>query len=119
MLKYLSEGNLAITFPLTDEQKSFFDDLNLLTYKKFVYAANVTEDMMDIGEERLREILGLPDDKNITVVAICAKLEAEMVEMSPEERKAFLDEMGLITTGLDNLIKKSYEALNLQYYFTS
>jgi ribosome-binding ATPase len=119
MLKYLSEGNLAITFSLTDEQKSFFDDLNLLTYKKFVYAANVTEDMMDIGESRLKEILGLPDDKNITVVAICAKLEAEMVEMSSEERKAFLDEMGLITTGLDNLIKKSYDALNLQYYFTS
>jgi ribosome-binding ATPase len=93
--------------------------MNLLTYKKFVYAANVTEDMMDIGQERLKEILGLPNDSNITVVAICAKLEAEMVEMSLEERSAFLEEMGLMTTGLDNLIKASYDALGLQYYFTS
>lgn len=121
MLQHLSEGNLAISLPLTDEQRQYFSDLNLLTYKKFVYAANVTEDMMDIGEERLREILGLPTwgGSNITIVPICAKLEAEMVEMTPQERTTFLEEMGLITTGLDNLIKKSYEALNLQYYFTS
>lgn len=39
--------------------------------------------------------------------------------MQEDERKAFLDEMGLISTGLDNLIKKSYDALGLQYYFTT
>jgi ribosome-binding ATPase YchF (GTP1/OBG family) len=52
-------------------------------------------------------------------VPICAKLEADMIDLTQEERKSFLEEMGLITTGLDNLIKASYDALGLQYYFTS
>jgi len=85
-------------------------DLHLLTYKKFVYAANVNEDMMDMHEDNLRQLLGI-DSQEIRVVPICAKLEADMIDLSPEERKSFLEEMGLITTGLDNLIKASYDAL--------
>ena len=53
------------------------------------------------------------------VVPICAKLESDMIEMSAEERKEFLEDMWLITTWLDNLIKASYDALWLQYYFTA
>ena len=53
------------------------------------------------------------------MVPISAKLEEDMVEMSLEERKEFLDEMWLFTTWLDNLIKSSYDALWLQYYFTA
>ena len=115
VLKDLNEGKLAIDMVSEDEQE-YFDDLHLLTNKKFVYAANVSEDMMDISEEKLREILGI---KNSKVVPICAKLEADMIEMSFEERELFLTEMGLISTGLDNLIKASYDSLDLQYYFTA
>ncbi len=115
VLKDLNEWKLAIDL-ITDDEQEYFNDLHLLTNKKFVYAANVSEDMMDTSEEELKNILWV---KNAKVVPVCAKLEADMVEMSNEEREQFLTEMWLITTGLDNLIKASYDSLWLQYYFTA
>jgi ribosome-binding ATPase YchF (GTP1/OBG family) len=73
--------------------------------------------MMDISADELREKLWL--DEKQTVIPVCAKLEADMVEMSEEERKEFLTEMWLKTTWLDDLIKASYDALGLMYYFTA
>jgi len=93
-------------------------DSHLLTNKKFVYACNVSEDMMDASQDELKAIIGV-SDSNTQVVPVCAKLEEDMIEMSPEEKKEFLDDMGLISTGLDNVIKASYDALGLQYYFTA
>jgi ribosome-binding ATPase YchF (GTP1/OBG family) len=61
-------------------------DCQLLTYKQFVYAANVDESMMNATQDDLRKILEITD-KNIPVVPICARLEAEMLDMSSEERK--------------------------------
>nr|MDD3719992.1 redox-regulated ATPase YchF [Candidatus Gracilibacteria bacterium] len=118
MLEWLNKGNLAISLELTEEKREYLKDLHLLTNKQFVYVANVNEDMMDTPESELRNILGITD-KNIPICPICAKLEADMIDMSNIERKAFLEEMGLITTGIDNLIKTAYDALGLQYYFTS
>lgn len=118
MFEWLNKWNLAISLELTEEQREHLKDMHLLTNKQFVYVANVNEDMMDIQEEKLREILWITD-KNIPICPICAKLEADMIDMSSEERKAFLEEMGLITTWIDNLIKTAYNALGLQYYFTS
>jgi ribosome-binding ATPase YchF (GTP1/OBG family) len=66
--------------------------IQLLTYKQFVYAVNVDESMMDAPEAKLREVIGV-SDLAIPVVPICAKLEAEMLGMANDERKAFLDEM--------------------------
>lgn len=116
-LKKLNEWTLAIDAISEDEQE-FYEDLHLLTNKKFVYAANVAEDMMEAWEDELKEILGL-SGKNVKVVPICAKLEADMVGMSDTERNEFLTEMWLTTTWLDNLIKASYDSLGLQYYFTA
>lgn len=118
LLKYISEWNLAITFELTDEEKEYLKDLHLLTNKQFVYVANVSEDMMDTPTDELRKMLWI-NDSNIQVCPISAKLEADMIDMTKEERIAFLEEMGLISTGIDNLIKTAYDALGLQYYFTS
>jgi len=115
ILGKMNEGMLAID-AIPAEEQEYYVDLYLLTNKKFVYAVNVSEDMMDASADTLREILGIP---NATVVPICAKLEADMIDMTAEEREAFLSEMGLITTGLDSLIKTSYDALGLQYYFTA
>lgn len=118
MLEWLNKWNLAISMDLNDEQKEYLKDMHLLTNKQFVYVANVNEDMMDSWDEKLRSILWITD-KNIPICPICAKLEADMIDMSNEERKAFLEEMWLITTWIDNLIKTAYDALGLQYYFTS
>ena len=118
VLEELERGVLVTDMWLSEEEKDSIYDIHLLTNKKFVYACNVSEDMMDTPEEELKAIIWVTNN-NTRVVAISAKLEEDMVEMSITERKEFLDEMGLMTTGLDNLIKASYDALWLQYYFTA
>lgn len=118
VLNELNNWKLVNDLWLSDEEQEYFKDLHLLTNKKFVYAANVNEEMMDTQETELKEILWITNPET-RVVAICAKLEADMVEMDLEERKSFLEEMWLITTWLDNLIKASYDSLWLEYYFTA
>ncbi|MDD3793976.1 MAG: redox-regulated ATPase YchF [Candidatus Gracilibacteria bacterium] len=118
VLESLNSGTLVTNMGLNEEELKAIKDLHLLTNKEFVYACNVSEDMMDTTEEELKRILGLENTKN-RVVPICAKLESDMIEMSSEEKTEFLTEMGLKTTGLDDLIKTSYEALGLMYYFTA
>ena len=114
----LEQGVIVNDMWLSEEELEDIKDLHLLTNKKFVYACNVSEDMMDTSEEELKQLIGIssPDTR---VVPVCAKLEADMVEMTAEEKHEFLSEMGLISTGLDNLIKASYDALGLEYYFTA
>jgi GTP-binding protein YchF len=115
--KLLEEEKLVSNMWLTEDELEHIKDLHLLTNKKFVYACNVSEDMMDASEEELRKIIWVWEDTK--VVPICAKLEADMIEMSDEERKEFLTDMWLKTTWLDDLIKASYDALGLMYYFTA
>ncbi|PIE85214.1 redox-regulated ATPase YchF [Candidatus Gracilibacteria bacterium] len=117
VLEKLNKGILVSSMNLSEEENLHLFDSHLLTNKEFVYACNVSEDMMETSEEELKKIIGVTG--NNRVVAICAKLEADMLEMDTNERKEFLDEMGLITTGLDNLIKASYDSLGLEYYFTA
>jgi GTP-binding protein YchF len=118
--KILSELNawkLVSNMWLSEDELESIFDIHLLTNKKFVYACNVSEDMMDTSESELQKILWV--DENQKVIAICAKLESDMVEMTLEEKNEFLEEMELKTTGLDDLIKASYDALGLMYYFTA
>ena len=117
-LEWLEAGNLVSIMPWTDDEKLHLRDSHLLTNKKFVYACNVSEDMMDASHDELQKLIWITDN-NTQIVPICAKLEEDMIEMSFEEKNEFLSDMGLITTGLDNLIKASYDALGLQYYFTA
>ncbi len=120
-LEWLESWQLISSMDFTDEQREHLRDLHLLTNKQFIYACNVSEDMMNASEDELKTILGFSqtDAKNTRVVPISAKLEEDMIEMTPEEKKEFLEDMWLISTGLDNLIKASYDALGLQYYFTA
>lgn len=113
----LNKGILVTDIDLTEEEYEAIKDLHLLTNKTFVYACNVSEDMMDSSEEELRKIIWVNWKQK--VVAICAKLEADMIEMTKEEKVEFLNEMWLKTTWLDDLIKASYDALWLMYYFTA
>ena len=113
----LEQEKLVSNMDLTEDELEHISDLHLLTNKQFVYACNVSEDMMDTKEEELKKIIWVWEREK--VVPICAKLEADMIEMSEEERLEFLNDMWLKTTGLDDLIKASYDALGLMYYFTA
>ncbi len=117
ILEELNAWKLVSNMWLSEDTLESIYDLHLLTNKKFVYACNVSEDMMDTPETELQKLIWV--DENQTVIAICAKLESDMVEMTLEEKNEFLKEMELKTTGLDDLIKASYDALWLMYYFTA
>ena len=117
-LELLEAWELVSSWTWDEDEREHLRDSHLLTNKKFVYACNVSEEMMSESEDSLKTMLGItnPDTR---VVPISAKLEEDMLEMSQDEKKEFLSEMWLATTWLDNLIKASYDALWLEYYFTA
>ncbi|MCD5380438.1 redox-regulated ATPase YchF [Candidatus Gracilibacteria bacterium] len=114
----LNKGLLVNDMDLSDDEKEVLEDMHLLTNKKFVYACNVDEDMMDASEDSLKELLSITNPET-RVVPISAKLEEDMLDMNLEEKAEFMADMGLKSTGLDDLIKASYDALGLEYYFTA
>lgn len=113
----LGQGKLAIQVELADDEKPLVKDLHLLTMKPFIYAANLHESDLKMDEKTLREKIGMTDAR-IPVVPICAKIEMEMMEFSPEDRAMFLADMGLEKNPVDELIKTCFDTLWLQYYFT-
>lgn len=114
----LLTGNLACTISLTAEEKELMKPYHLLTMKPFIYAANVSEsELTTISIEEIRTHLGL--DSTLAVLPISAKLEEELLDLSQEEKKEFLQELGINDTGLDALIALAFETLGLMYYFTA
>lgn len=114
----LAEGKKVIDLQLTDEEKKISHDMHFLTAKPLLYIANVHEDELGtIDVAQLKERLGL--ETNSRVIPICAKLEEDLGQLTAEESKMFLEELGLSDTGLNALIQAAYETLGLQTYFTA
>lgn len=111
VMKVLEEGHLASDANLDDEEKSLIKDLSLLTLKPILYVANVNEDELDKKIE-----LPTGDDP---IVNISAKIESELAELSDEESKEYMKELGISEAGLDKLIVESYKLLDLITFFTS
>jgi len=86
-------------------------DLCLLTMKPMLYVINSDEAITSLSPLLLKE--------RTKQIEVCAKLEAELAELSESEAKEYLDSLGIKETGLDKLIKAGYELLNLVTYFTS
>lgn len=118
LMNHLEEGKIASLMDMTDEEKNAIADLNLLTAKPFIYAVNVAEDALSTPESELRAMIGVTDTK-IPVLPISAKIEMDMMELDEEEKKFFLDELGIKWNPMDTIIKTCYDLLGLQYYFTA
>lgn len=110
VLEGLNEGHRALTLGLSEEEMAAIKELCLLTCKPMLYIANVDEDQL--GAE-------LPEIDGQTPVPICAKTEADLSELDPEDAKMFMEELGLSESGLARLIREAYKLLGLQSYFTS
>ena len=120
--KFLSDEKPARLFECSDEEKPFMDNLFLLTAKPVIYAANISE--MDMGkpEDEIPNVVKVKEyakAEGSEVLVICAKTEEELSQMEPEESAMFLEELGLKESGLNRLIKKSYELLGLISYLTA
>ncbi|MGC2458412.1 MAG: redox-regulated ATPase YchF [Gallionellaceae bacterium] len=115
---HLNEGRTARSLALSDEEKELIKPLCLLTIKPAMYVGNVLEDGFDNNRylDRLREYAA---KEHAPVVALCAKIEAELADLDDADRKEFLADLGLEEPGLNRLIRAGYELLGLQTYFTA
>lgn len=95
--------------------------LHLLTTKEMLYVANVSEDdIMDPSEnEYVKIVKEFAAKENSQVIVVCAKIESEIAELDDEEKKVFLEELGIEESGLDQLIRAAYDLLGLATYFTA
>jgi ribosome-binding ATPase len=114
----LNEGKPVRTLEFSQEEQVLLKPLCLITAKRAMFVGNVSEDGFENNPflERLKEYAAT---QNAPVVAICAKMEADMADMSDEDRALFLSEMGQDEPGLNRLIRAAFKLLGLQTYFTA
>ncbi|NCB41207.1 MAG: redox-regulated ATPase YchF [Clostridia bacterium] len=117
----LGEGKSARTMDLTQEEEEIVRDLNLLSFKPIIYAANVAEDeVCDASSNPLvRAVEEFAASEGSETVVISAKVEAEIAELEDEEKQMFLEELGIKHSGLEQLIKASYKLLDLISFLTA
>lgn len=120
--EHLENGKLAITF-LTDgeDEERWMAEYNLLTRKPVIFAANVAEDEVadDTDNEYVKAVEEYAKEYESGVFKVCAQIEQEISELEDDEKKLFLEDLGLAESGLDKLIRASYELLGLISYLTS
>lgn len=123
LMAHLEAGNMAKTFALQDEdEKALLESYHLLTAKPVIYAANVKEDdLADDGasNEHVAKVRQFAAQEKSEVFVICAQIEQEIAELDDEEKKMFLEELGLSESGLEKLIQASYRILGLISYLTA
>lgn len=118
----LEEGKPARIVELTKEERAVARSFFLLTAKPTIYAANVDEaTLADDGAENahVRAVREIAAGEGAECVVICAQLEAELVDLPPDERVDYLDALGVVGSGVDNLIKSAYRLLGLMSFLTA
>ncbi|MBD2432939.1 MULTISPECIES: redox-regulated ATPase YchF [Fischerella] len=115
----LNEGKSVRQISLTEEETAVIKLLGLLTSKPIIYAANVSEDELATGNEFVEKVRQIAATENAQVVVVSAQVEAELIELSEEERADFLASLGVEEGGLKSLIRATYTLLGLRTYFTS
>ncbi|MBN9695672.1 MAG: redox-regulated ATPase YchF [Zoogloea sp.] len=118
LMPHLNEGQPVRTLNLSDDDKLLLKPLCLMTLKPAMYVGNVMEDGFENNPylDRLREHAA---KEGAPVVALCAKIEAELADLDDEDKLAFLADLGLEEPGLNRLIRAGYQLLGLQTYFTA
>ncbi|WP_310605091.1 redox-regulated ATPase YchF [Anaerosporobacter sp.] len=121
--EFLEEGKLAKGFEADDdEEKDLIESYNLLTYKPVIYASNVNEDDLatdGADNEMVAKVREFAKSEDSEVFVICAQIEQEIAELDDEEKKEFLEDLGLKESGLEKLIHASYAILGLISYITA
>ena len=121
--EHLENGNLAKSFECEDEEEqAFVASLDLLTWKPVIFAANVGEDdLSDDGASNphVQAVRKFAAENDSEVFVVCAQIEEEISELDDDEKKMFLDDLGLKESGLDKMIAASYRLLGLISYLTA
>ena len=118
----LESGKTARSMEMTEDEKEMLADVSLLTLKPVIYAANVAEDdyaNADNDNEYVKKIKEFAATEKSGVMVISARIEEEISALDKEEKQMFMEELGVKESGLDKLIKASYELLGLISYLTA
>lgn len=120
VIEHLNENRPVRALELTSEEKEAIAPYHFLTSKKVLYACNVSDaDLPQLENHFVKKVRDYAEKEGNEVIPICAKLEEEISQLSPEDRKVFLKEMGLDMSGLDRLIRSSFHMLGLITFLTT
>jgi ribosome-binding ATPase len=115
----LNENKLVRQLDLSEDELKLILNFELLTLKPVIYATNVSEDDLATGNEWVEQVKQIAAAENAKVVIVSAQVESELIELSEEERKDFLESLGVEEGGLKSLIKATYDLLGLRTYLTT
>ena len=117
----LDAGKSARSVELSDEEKEEITDLELLSAKPILYVANVSEDDLAAPEKnnQFLAVQQIARAEQAACIAISAKIEEELASLDDEERAMFLQDLGIVESGLDQIVKSGYSLLNLISYLTA
>ena len=116
----LEQGSALRNVEYTEDELICISGFNFITLKKIIYAANVNDEDAIAGSNKYTEqVQEYADKEGSKVIVMCAKLESELSDYEDEERKDFMEDLGLNASGLDQLIKATYDLLGLKTFFTS
>ncbi len=119
LLAHLDGGAPARLFTREDKEASWLRALQLLTDKPVMYIANTDEAGVANGNELVRRVEQRAKAEGAVVVPICAKIEAEIAQLEPEDRQMFLSDLSMNEPGLDRVIREAYTLLGLLTFFTA
>ncbi|MDR3317524.1 MAG: redox-regulated ATPase YchF [Puniceicoccales bacterium] len=117
---YLNQSNPANALEMNDEEKILLKSFNLLSSKPVIYACNVAENEIVNGNTFTEQVKNYVQSKhNAECCIICAQLESDLIDFSPEEAKIYLRDLGVEDSGVSDLIRATYRLLGLASYFTA
>ena len=119
--KNLEEGISARAIDFTDDEKEIVKDMFLLTIKPILYIANISEQQLENAEqdENVKLVKQYAQKENAEVIPLCVKIEEELSGLDDEDKKEMLEALGIEESGLDKVIKKSYDLLGLMSFLTA
>ena len=121
ILKTLEEGKSARTLEFNEDEQILVKDMFLLTTKPILYVANVSEEQLEDAENDnlVKQVKEYASKEKAEVIPLCVKIEEELSGLEDEDKKEMLEALGLEESGLDKVIKKSYDLLGLMSFLTA
>ena len=116
---HLEDGKSLRSLDLEANQIKWIKHLNLITIKPLIYVANIDESLISDDNEHVLKLSSIAKEEGLGFIKICASLEEQLYELTDDEKALFLDDYGINESGLDKLIKASYDTLDLITYFTA
>ena len=117
----LEAGKSARTITFNEEEKEILKDIFLLTAKPILYIANISEKQLEspFEDEYVKQVVNFAKQENAGVIPLCVKIEEELASLEGEDKKEMLEALGIEESGLNKVVKESYDLLGLMSFLTA